>query len=245
MKKNLLFAFAFVASAWAFTACNFDGQKSEPTPGMEIDPTAYILTQWRVDSVFESGVKSRVPHAYIDVISAKKAIINGDTATYSFDKEMLTINDQPYAIVKVDTGFAQLKDGALDIYLSQLPEFDMSTQIMEPKKADFVGTWKFGYFTHEYHASGEPTQYAIGTNPWVETWEFKADGKATYRNLLTEEVIQGEWDWNGGLKFVANPAEPVLGNDPYITVQPLTRNWMGTIRGDGNDTNQWFFVRIK
>jgi len=46
--------------------------------------------------------------------------------------------------------------------------------------------------------------------------------------------------------MVKNPAgSHIGGEDGRITVQPLTKNWMGFVCKDGNTDYQWFFIRVK
>ena len=247
MKKILFFAIALVASALTFTACN--GNDPVNPSEQELKPAELVNTMWRADSVFISGEKSPGPHFIVDVIAADKAILNGDTVSYRFEDKHLIIESRKMDVeVTAYTGnTAKLKitGDNIEMYVSKLPEWDMESLILEPKTEDFVGTWKLAYYTMTA-ASLEGIWNTMGTNPGVETWELRADGTATYHSTFTDETKNGTWSWDFGLLMVNNPAQSHLRDEnDRITVQPLTKNWMGFVRGDGNTTYQWFFVRVK
>lgn len=254
MKKYLIFAFALVASVLAFNSCNGNKQNNPSEPEKEgqdstetvtINPADYINTQWRTDSCFAGGEKTAPPHLYIDVISDKSVVINGDTFSYYFKDNQLycdRFGETGIALAELKKGWAHVKslEGAGDVYLAQLPELDMDAMKMMPTEDDIVGTWKYAYMTTFWISTFTST---VSTNPGVETWTFEKGGKATYNNWFTGETKTGTWDLNGGLRFVNSPVE----GDPvseYLAVQPLTNNWMGLIRSDGTSyENHWWLCR--
>ncbi len=230
-----------------FTACN--GNDPVNPSEQELKPAELVNTMWRADSVFINGEKSPGPHFIVDVIAADKAILNGDTVSYRFEDKHLIIESRKMDVeVTAYTGnTAKLKitGDNIEMYVSKLPALDYDAQILEPKTEDFVGTWKLAYYTMTA-ASLEGIWNTMGTNPGVETWELRADGTATYHSTFTDETKNGTWSWDFGLLMVNNPAQSHLRDEnDRITVQPLTKNWMGFVRGDGNTTYQWFFVRVK
>ena len=251
MKKILFFAIA--ALALAFVACD---KKNEPTNTdeitTEVNPADYINTMWRIDSCFAEGEKQRPPHGIIRVLDNKTVVVNGDTTTYEFQDGKLIFRGDEITIVGVKKGWAHLNDGLTDMYLCQLPELDMADMIMEPKASDFVGTWKHAYYAMDSH-SMDGSWYVEGSNPWVETWEFKEDGTCIYKDWFSGETKTGAWSWNYGLNFVNNPLEDMLVDEnDGITVQPLTKNWMQILRGyqpyPGSSTTEyryWWFYRVK
>ena len=247
MKKVLFFAIALVASALTFTACN--GNDPVNPSEQELKPAELVNTMWRADSVFINGEKSPGPHFIVDVIAADKAILNGDTVSYRFEDKHLIIESRKMDVeVTAYTGnTAKLKitDDNIEMYVSKLPEWDMESMVLEPQTADFVGTWKLAYYTMTA-ASLEGIWNTMGTNPGVETWELRADGTATYHSTFFNETENGTWSFEYGMIMVKNPAQSHLRDEnDRITVQPLTKKWMGFVRGDGNTTYQWFFVRLK
>ena len=245
MKKIFIFALALVAGALAMTSCD----PNNPQEEQELKPAELIGTMWRTDSVFMDGEKSPGPHFIVDIIAADKAVLNGDTVTYHFDSNHLMVDGRgiDFEVTAFYGESAKMKDSGapMEMYVSKLPAFDIEDQILEPKTEDFVGTWKLAYYTMDSHTL-EGTWYNAGTNPGVETWELRADGSATYHSTFTGETQNGEWSWEYGLQMVNNPAQSHMqGDDDRITVQPLTKNWMGFIRGDGTTYYQWYFVRVK
>lgn len=242
MKKILFFAIMLAAGVMAFTGCKNDKDK-EPEV---LDPAALLNTSWRTDSVKANGVQQPAPHFYLQILGAKVgyAVINNDTVSYSFEGQTLICRGDKYEVTSYTGTTAVLNSNGLEIYVSKMPEW--GTQYMEPKSADFVGTWKLAYYTMDSHPIGGEVWSNLGTNPGVETWELRANGSATYYNTFTKETINGTWSYDFGMIMVNNPAQPILaGDDDRITVQPLTTNWMGFIRGDGTNSYQWFFIRVK
>lgn len=257
MKKNLFFAATlFAAMTMAFTACekkNDGNTPDEPDTPAAINPSDYINTMWRTDSAFMGGERSAAPHAVIEVMKDNVVIINGDTTTYKFEDGKLITHaeyDEPsvWTIVAANKETAHLKMDMGDVYLSKLPEWDMDAQIMEYTDADFVGTWKLAYHTGFHYPSGGPGEdsyHDMGTNPGVETWKFEANGTATYHSTHTGETKTGTWTREyAQIRFVENPG--TWGDeDEFVTVQPLTHNWMGLVRADSYNTWQWFFIRVE
>ena len=256
MKKILFFAFALVAGALAFTSCdpNEKGNTPDNPQEQEIKPAELIGSMWRADSVFIGGEKSPGPHFIVDVISMEKAILNGDTVSYRFEDKHLIIEsrEMDVEVTEYTGNTAKLKitkDG-IEMYVSKLPEWDMENMVLEPKSSDFVGTWKLAYYTMTA-ASLEGIWNTMGTNPGVETWELREDGTATYHSTFFDETVNGTWSYEYGMIMVKNPAQSHLRDeDDRITVQPLTKNWMGFVRGEdyggGSVTYyQWYFARVK
>ena len=254
MKKILFFAFALVAGALAFTSCEGNKNNSDNPQEQEIKPADLIGRMWRTDSVFVNGEKSPGPHFIVDVISLEKAILNGDTVSYRLEDKHLIIEsrEMDVEVTEYTGNTAKLKitkDG-IEMYVSKLPEWDMESMVLEPQTADFVGTWKLAYYTMNSHTI-EGEWNTMGTNPGVETWELRADGTATYHSTFFEETENGTWSYEYGMIMVKNPAQSHLRDENNrITVQPLTKNWMGFVRGEdyggGSVTYyQWYFVRVK
>ena len=246
MKKSLFFAFALVASVLAFVSCNKDDKKSEEPTQTTVNPADYINTVWRIDSCLAGGAKQRPPHGLIRVLNDKQVVFDNDTTSYAFQDGKLIFRDIEMTIADVKKGWAKLSDRGRDIYLCQLPELDMENQIMPPTAADFVGTWKHAYFTQDSHTIGQPVWYIEASNPWVETWEFKADGTCIYKDYFTGDTQTGTWSYDYGIIFLNNPLEYLLvdAND-RITVQPLTKNWFQILRSDGTTSYNWWFYRVK
>ena len=252
MKKFLFLALALVASVLAFVSCDKKDKKSdEPTNTEEIttdvNPADYPNTMWRIDSCLAGGEKQRPPHGIIRVLDNTMVVINGDTTSYAFQDGKLVIGGgDGFDIAGVKKGWAHLSDRGGDIYLSQLPALDMDAMIMEPKAADFVGTWKHAYYVRDSHIPGEPVWHIEGSNPWVETWEFKEDGTCIYKDWFSGETKTGTWLYDYGILFVNNPLEySLVDENDRITVQPLTKNWFQILRGDGTNYSYWWFVRVK
>ena len=237
MKKFFIFALALVASVLAFVSCDKKDKKSdEPTNTEEIttdvNPADYPNTMWRIDSCLAGGEKQRPPHGIIRVLDNTMVVINGDTTSYAFQDGKLVIGGgDGLDIAGVKKGWAHLSDRGGDIYLSQLPALDMDAMIMEPKAADFVGTWKHAYYVRDSHIPGEPVWHIEGSNPWVETWEFKEDGTCIYKDWFSGETKTGTWLYDYGILFVNNPLEySLVDENDRITVQPLTKNWFQILR---------------
>ena len=248
--KKIIFRTLYIVPlyiALTFTACN--GNDPVNPSDQELKPADLVQTMWRADSVFISGKVSPGPHFIVDVIAADKAVLNGDTVSYRFEDKHLIIESRKMDVeVTAYTGnTAKLKitGDNIEMYVSKLPAFDYDAQILEPKTEDFVGTWKLAYYTMTA-ASLEGIWNTMGTNPGVETWELRADGTATYHSTFFNETENGTWSFEYGMIMVKNPAQSHLRDEnDRITVQPLTKKWMGFVRGDGNTTYQWFFVRVK
>jgi hypothetical protein len=248
--KKIIFRTLYIVPlyiALTFTACN--GNDPVNPSEQELKPADLVKTMWRADSVFISGKVSPGPHFIVDVIAADKAVLNGDTVSYRFEDKHLIIESRKMDVeVTAYTGnTAKLKitGDNTEMYVSKLPEWDMESLILEPKTEDFVGTWKLAYYTMTA-ASLEGIWNTMGTNPGVETWELRADGTATYHSTFFNETENGTWSFEYGMIMVKNPAQSHLRDEnDRITVQPLTKKWMGFVRGDGNTTYQWFFVRVK
>lgn len=241
MKKILFFAMLLGASMMAITSCKKDKDK-EPEV---LDPAALLNTSWRTDSVKENGVQQPAPHFYLQILGTPgKAIINTDTVEYSFEGQTLICRGYKYEVTSYTGTTAVLNIDGLQIFVSKMPEF--GTQYKEPKSADFVGTWKLAYYSSSSHMITGEVWFNLGTNPGVETWELRANGSATYHNTFTKVTKNGTWSYEYGMIMVNNPAEAILeGPDDRITVQPLTTNWMGFVRGDGTTYYMWYFVRVK
>ena len=250
MRKFLFFALALVAGALAFTSC--EGNKNNPDnpQEQEIKPADLIGSMWRTDSVFINNAPGG-PHAIVEVLDAQKAVVNGDTAEYSFKGNILNFRGGEIKVSAYTgkTAILSLPDGGPKMYMSRLPEWDMQNLIMNPQTEDFVGTWKLAYYTMNSHTI-EGEWNTMGTNPGVETWELRADGTATYHSTFFNESENGTWSYEYGMIMVKNPAQSHLRDEnDRITVQPLTKNWMGFVRGEdygGSVTYyQWYFVRVK
>lgn len=254
MKKNLFFAFALVASVLAFTSCDKknDGNTPDDPTTAEINPADYVNTKWRTDSCFYNGERTAVPHAVIEVMKNNVVVLNDDTTTYKFeDGKLITHLDynEPsvWTIVEANKNVAHLKMDENDVYLSKLPAVDMDDIIMEHQASDFVGIWKLAYYVYDNHTP-DNTMHSVGTNPGVETWEFKADGTCVYKNQFTGETVTGTWECDPYMiKFTKNPAEgTVIAEGEPITVQPLTKNWMSILRSpDGFQYYYWWFCRVQ
>lgn len=256
MKKNLFFAATlFAAMTMAFTACdkkNDVNTPDEPDTPAAINPADYVNTKWRTDSCFYNGERTAVPHAVIEVMKNNVVVLNDDTTTYKFeDGKLITHLDynEPsvWTIVEANKNFAHLKMDETDVYLSKLPADDMDDIIMEHQASDFVGTWKLAYYVYDNHTP-DNTMHNVGTNPGVETWEFKADGTCVYKNQFTGETVTGTWECDPYMiKFTKNPAEgTVIAEGEPITVQPLTKNWMSILRSpDGFQYYYWWFCRVQ
>ena len=228
--------------AWDETYTKVSGDEPE-----EFDPADLFGTMWRADSVFVGGEKSPGPHFIVDIIAMDKAILNGDTVSYRFENKKLICDRGEFELMEYKGETAILKDieRSAEMYVSKLPEWDMESMVLEPKTEDFVGTWKLAYYTMNA-VTFEGAWNTMGTNPGVETWELRADGTATYHSTFFDETVNGTWSYEYGMLMVKNPAESHLRDEnDRITVQPLTKNWMGFVRGDGTTTYQWFFVRVK
>ena len=245
MKKILFLALVLAAGIAAFTSCKKD--KNGADDPYELNPADYPETMWRIDSCYMDGEKQRPPHGIIRVLDDKQYTFNGDTMNYAFKDGKLILGQDEVTIAEVKKGWAHLSARGGDVYLSQLPELDMKDQIFDIKASDFVGTWKHAYFVGDSHLPGEPVWHIEGSNPWVETWEFKADGTCIYKDWFSGETKTGTWSWNYGLNFVNNPLESMLVDDKdAITVQPLTKNWFQILRSpDGNNYYYWWFYRVK
>lgn len=258
MKKILFFAFALVASVLAFVSCDKKDKKSdEPTNTEEIttdvNPADYPNTMWRIDSCLAGGEKQRPPHGFIRVLKNNLATFDNDTSEYSFKDGKLIFRGEEFTIAGLKKGWAHLQARGTDIYLCQLPALDIENQIMDIKASDFVGTWKHAYYVMDSHSMDGSSWYIEGSNPWVETWEFKEDGTCIYKDWFSGETKTGTWSWDYGLNFVNNPLEYLLiDENDRITVQPLTKNWMQILRGyqpiPGSSTTEykyWWFYRVK
>lgn len=229
---------------WTAEYTKVSGDEDEdPT---DVNPEDYINTMWRIDSVYMEGEKSRPPHGIIRVLDNTTVVINGDTTSYAFRDGKLVVGEgEGYNIVAVKKGWAHLNDG-IDIYLSQLPALDIENQIYTPQASDFVGTWKHAYYVGDSHIPGEPVWRREGSNPWVETWEFKEDGTCIYKDWFSGETTTGTWLYDYGILFVNNPLEySLVDENDRITVQPLTKNWFQILRGDGTNYSYWWFVRVQ
>ena len=244
MKKILFFAIALAAGALAFSSCEPNDPK-QPSQA-DFKPADLVNTMWRADSVFVDGGSG--PHFFLNIFAADKAELNGDTVSYHFNGNRLICNRGEYDVTAFygETAILKATTGQnFEIYVSKLPDWDWQSQILEPKASNFVGTWKLAYYTMN-STTYQGRWYRAGTNPGVETWELRADGSATYHSTFFKETQNGSWNFENGMQMVKNPARSHIGGeDGRITVQPLTKNWMGFVRGDGTTTYQWFFVRVK
>ena len=246
--QKILFC-ALAALALVLTACD---PNNPSNPGdeitTEVNPADYINTMWRIDSCFAGGEKHRAPHGFINVLDNKMAVINGDTTSYEFQEGKLVVRGAEFTIVGVKKGWAHLNNQGMDIYLSQLPALDMEDIIMEHQASDFYGTWKLAYYSYDNHNPGSEW-HREGSNPGVETWEFKENGTCIYTDYFSGESVTGTWECDPYMiKFPKNPAVigGVIGEDEPITVQPLTKNWMCILRSpDGWQYYYWWFYRVK
>lgn len=251
MKKYFFFALAVLTLT--FVACNKDDKNNPETPNNQevvLDPAALLNTSWRTEGVYVNGEQQAAPHFYLEILGVPvgKALINGDTVSYKFESNKLICDRGTFEVRDYTGTTAKLWDGTAEINLTKMPEW--GEQFMEPKPEDFVGTWKLAYYTMSSHSLEGGTWFNLGTNPGVETWELRADGTATYHSTFTGETINGDWSFDFGMKMVNNPAQAILQDeDDRITVQPLTTNWMGFVRGTGTGSTttyyNWYFVRVK
>ncbi len=231
-----------------------DSQNDPDEPSdINIDPAKLVNTEWRTDSCFMNGEKTAPPHLFIEILSEDAVLINGENQNFTINGNKLSctyFEDMLFTIVKVEEGWAHVKgSNGSDVYLSKLPAKDFEAQIHDQQSSDFVGTWKFAYYTYSNNNSGYDVRTA-GTNPGTETWEFKADGTCIYNSWFTGETITGTWEHEHSsfeIKFTKNPAISVIGEDEMITVQPLTPNWMCLYRSTngGSQNYQWWFYRVK
>ena len=253
MKKTFIFALTLVASVLAFTSCN-DKKKDEPDNNSDatiIDAGTILNTSWRTEGVYVNGKQQAAPHFYLQILGVPvgKAVVNNDTISYSIDGNKITCDEGKFEVLAYTGTTAKITDGTIEINLTKMPEW--GEQFMEPKSADFVGTWKLAYYTMNSHSSDGSVWFNLGTNPGVETWELRADGTATYQSTFSGEKKNGSWSFEFGMLMVNNPAQSILKDEnDRITVQPLTTNWMGFVRGiDGGGGSityyQFFFVRVK
>lgn len=226
-------------------------QDEEEPSDINIDPAKLVNTEWRTDSCFMNGEKTAPPHLFIEILSEDAVLINGENQNFTINGNKLSctyFEDMLFTIVKVEEGWAHVKgSNGSDIYLSKLPAKDFEAQIHDQQASDFVGTWKFAYYTYSNNNSGYDVRTA-GTNPGTETWEFKADGTCIYNSWFTGETVTGTWEHSYfEIKFTKNPAISVIGEDEMITVQPLTPNWMCLYRSTNGGTQNynWWFVRVK
>ena len=245
MRKFFIFAIALAASAMTFTAC--DGNNPTDPETTDVNPADYINTMWRIDSCKVGNEKQRPPHGIFRIMDDKQFTFDGDTLSYAFNDGKLVIGEEELTIVGVKKGWAHLSGRGADIYMCQLPELDMDNLIMEHQASDFVGTWKHAYYAYDNHNPGYEW-HREGSNPWVETWEFKEDGTCIYTDYFTGETVTGTWECDPyQIKFTRNPAEgTVIPEGEPITVQPLTKNWMSILRSpDGFQYYYYWFYRVK
>jgi len=219
---------------------------------IDIDPAKLVKTEWRTDSCFLNGERTAPPHLYIEILSEDALLMNGENHNFVINGDKMTctfFDGMTFTFVEVKEGWAHIKgDNGSDIYLSKLPERDYDAMIMEHQASDFYGTWKLAYFTYEDHNPDHESWNRVGTNPGVETWEFKADGSCVYNSWFSGETVTGTWECDPYMiKFTRNPAEgAVIQEGEAITVQPLTHNWMAILRSpDGFQYYYWWFVRVK
>ena len=218
-----------------------------------LKPSDFIGTMWRIDSCLAGGEKQRPPHGLIRVLNGTQATFDNDTAAYSFQDGKLVFNGNDYVIAGVKKGWAHLQARGTDIYLCQLPALDQDDMIMPPTAADFVGTWKHAYYVMDSHSMDGSSWYLEGSNPWVETWEFKEDGTCIYTEYFSGTTQTGTWSYDYGILFLNNPlASMLVDENDRITVQPLTKNWFQILRGTtpypGSSTTEykyWWFYRVQ
>lgn len=227
------------------------GKSDKPVDpeGVDVDPKKLVKTEWRTDSCFMNGQKTQPPHLYIEVLSEDAVLMNGENHNFTINGSKMTctwFEGTTFTIVETKTGWAHVKgSNGSDVYLSKLPAKDIEDMIMEHQISDFVGTWKFAYYTYNNNNSNPPT-HAAGTNPGVETWEFKADGSCIYKSWFSGETVTGTWECDPYMiKFTKNPAIGVITEDELITVQPLTPNWMSLYRQTNNQEYRWWFYRVE
>jgi len=228
-------------------------QYSKPDPkdpeGVDVDPKKFVNTEWRTDSCFMNGGKSGAPHLYIEVLSEDAVLMNGENHNFVINDGKMTctyFDGITFTIVETKSGWAHVKgSNGSDIYLSKLPAKDIEDMIMEHQASDFVGTWKLAYHTYDNN-NLDPKTHTASTNAGVETWEFKADGTCVYSSWFSNETATGTWECDPYMiKFTKNPAENIIGEGEYITVQPLTPNWMALYRSTNNQEYKWWFYRVK
>ena len=251
MKKFFIFAISLAAGAMAFISCSKKDNNDPSDTTTTLDPAELLSTSWRTESVYVDGEQSPAPHFYLQILSnPTKAVINSDTVSYSITGNTLTCDRGTFKITDYTGTTAKITGGTLEINLTKMPEW--GEQFMDPKTEDFVGTWKLAYYTMDSYSTDPSSAgwHTLGTNPGVETWELRADGTAIYHSTFTGETENGSWSFENGMQMVNNPAQSHMqSDDDRITVQPLTTNWMGFVRGIGSGSTttyyQWYFVRVK
>ena len=262
MKKHLFFAFAFVASAIAFTACD----KNNPGGPGNYDAKDYAGTKWRIDSCLENGTAVHGPHFFIDVKTDKEVILNGyDTTIYAINGDVMTIHpddEEPWEvkILKATKDYAELQAqfGTL-FYLSRIPEMEGAK--LTPSMQNICGQWKWDwYYTEIYHWVYDwekwYTDYTIGTTAGVETWEFRADGKLVQTNTM-DAMWESEprvlwWAFSESSKQIAwgyEETRPEEIPDSYWMSVELTdhvmhfKKYEPSQHDEGYQDHRWYFSR--
>ena len=159
MKKVLFFAFALVASALTFTAC--DG--NTPSGPANVTPAMLAGTMWRVDGSYVDGKLNYMPHLIVEVLNTEKAVFNGsDTVNYRIEGDQLSYGKNEYSntvtIKRFNKDFAVInfKDMQADLYMALIPKAEGQEL---PKTAEsLLGTWKCQYYDHRYAYYSEATQ---------------------------------------------------------------------------------------
>ena len=191
MRKFFIFAFALVASALTFTAC--DG--NNPSGSTDVTPAMLAGTTWRVDSSYVEGKLDFMPHLVIDVLNTEQAIFNGvDTVNYwiegdqlSFgreDEERIAVTIKKY---KKDFAIVNFAEMQADIYFAIVPK--MAGQELPKTAENLVGMWKSQYYFYQhiyYNTETQTSQVDVTkhSDPGVMYWTFNADGTFVATNIV-------------------------------------------------------------
>ena len=130
MKKLLFFAFALVASALAFVACN--GNKGNDPESQTVDPKDVtvkdLIGEWRVDSTYFNNEIDRDGRYAINVTDKYILKRGFDTIPYKLEKGVITVQLEDY---DWQTGVVTRREAHLEIL-----SFDKGLKRASFKEAD-------------------------------------------------------------------------------------------------------------
>ena len=274
MKKLFFLAFAFVASALAFTSCD----PNNPDNPQEVSSIKELVgTMWRVDTAYTAD--GNVESAYYQVFK-----ITSETSYKLLDEEEpYTISVKDHQVV-ADNFFGQF---ILDVKEATTEYIHMETQIpaydeagnengtttlrvslgripesngkkVELTAENVIGTWKADYYLETgVYTSGESWMRVMSSWEYhgLDYYYLNADGSLVFENLMQKwmdgaeyKPAQGFWAIQDGKLALAVRYEGDSGEVQayeYNDVEELTTNVMYLRHVYMGNTTFTYFHKVK
>lgn len=235
MRKFLFFAFALVASALVFVACD---KKNEPTNSDEINIKDYVGSMWFLDSVNVGDFTTTHMCQPIFLLSETSIQLGNEVCPFRFENGKLYIThygdmENEYELVSLDEKGAVVKAGqGADVrtyYIAALPTLDRNKQKTISESA-LIGKYKMviGSMTETKADGTIETSYTVGG---MITWmTFKENNKMLYEDSSPNPNMEGIWEVNVAEKKICygtyssladmheygHPEDILVFNDDYL-----------------------------